>query len=314
MFKKKERKEREGRKGGGRERKGWGGQTPINSVLARPPWVLEIEAQSLPHLGKGLNWIHTTNQVACVCLDSEWSQDKLKDRTRWDQAPLSQGSQLPDSAKADNPGKLLKTSPSPWRFSHPLPLILPPRGKDSSPSVGPGPVKIPAGQESLQGRRIQGAAAALPWRVSPRVAGSRAQAHPRSTAHQSHQEESGGQPVLGARQPGRVPTSTGHAWPALSRRAEEPPACLKLLYSLKGTGVCFLKEQEGSPPQDKALPWPWRKGPAEAGSARHCPRQRSNRGPNNHLEMTAQVLSVHVEREWESKCGEMLTGAPGWGI
>lgn len=114
----------------------------------------------------------------------------------------------------------------------------------------------------------------LPWRVSlKRWAALELRRTQDPTARQSEEEESGGQMVLG-----RLTTYLflqAEGGPGLHCRGEgESPIklCLKLLYSLEDAGVRFLKVQEGSPPEDKGLPCPWRKSPP-AGSKGRCERK-----------------------------------------
>lgn len=78
--------------------------------------------------------------------------------------------------------------------------------------------------------------------------------------------------------------------------------------SLKATGVWFLKGREGPPPEDNVLPWPWRKGPAEAGFEGHCPRKGATVAQPVLLRCL-QGTFKHIYGERERKWGQMLTGA-----
>ena len=95
---------------------------------------------------------------------SAWTQTGARTSSRPGQektAPSSQGRHLPDSTNADNPGKLLKTFPFLLKCFLPVPPHPPTRGKDSSPFVGPGPFKIPAGHREPGGQELRGSRTCL---------------------------------------------------------------------------------------------------------------------------------------------------------
>lgn len=117
--------------------------------------------------------------------------------------------------------------------------------------------------------------------------------------------------MLRARQPSRVPTSPGHAWPVLPG-GEEPAACLKPLYSLEGTGVWFPKGQEGL--LQRTEPSPGLRGMAQQKRAlRDTAQGEEPPRTNNHVETSARsfqmVSSLSLRRETETADG----GNANWG-
>lgn len=130
------------------------------------------------------------------------------------------------------------------------------------------------------------------------------------TAQQGDQEEFQEQAVLGELD-SLVEFLQAQGKPGLHFGESRIKHCLKLLCSLKRTDFRFWRNKQGTLCKDKAFPDLG--GQVLQGWFEERPKERGNSGPTSGLEL--RCLQVTLKwwskscrwREWESKCGKMLT-------